>query len=187
MEDGDSQLLMSSGRDGAWFVIRDETSGAWTTPAAGAAFTMAENPQPRGMSERAAALSGGGFADWGAALAFNFRASTPDSAPPYDASAYSGISFYGRSLEGVLDVRVTIPDASSHPSGGICSGDTCYNHFHSNVSLSGVFKKYTIPFSSLTKDGDGAFNQSIVFGVEFVVTGNNNFQFVIDDIAFTRP
>ena len=189
MEDGNAQLLMSGGRDGSWFVIKDETAGASTIPAAGASFTMVDNAVARGASERSAGLSGGGFGDWGAALTFNFRSLAGETVLPYDASAYSGLTFYGRSLKGSLDVRVTVPDASSHPAGGICAIENCYNHYHSDVTLSAEWKKYEIAFASLTKDGDtsGSFNEMVVFAVEFVVSGQTDFEFLIDDIALKKP
>jgi hypothetical protein len=189
MEDGDAQILVSAGRDGSWFVIKDDTAGATTTPGVGAGFIMAMNSAARGASKRSAGLAGGGFADWGAALTFNFRSPSGETALPYDASAYTGLSFYGRSLQGDLDVRVTVPDASSHPAGGICAAESCYNHHHTDVTLSAAWQKYEVAFSALIKDGStgGSFNKMVVFAVEFVVQGKTAFEFLIDDIALTKP
>jgi hypothetical protein len=183
MEDGDDQLLEQGGRDGYWFVISDGTG--WTSPPTGQPFAMGWNQQPRGMSTRSAQLQGGNFTSWGAELVFTYTSG--DGPPAYSVSNYSGITFFGRSVQGQIEVNVRFPDVSTHPNGGICGASPpCYNDFHAHVMLTDQWQKYHIPFSILTQDeATGAmFNTSTTYMVQFNIAGGTNFDVWIDDVAF---
>jgi hypothetical protein len=136
----------------------------------------------REESQRAAGLAGGNFADWGAGMVFNFK-----DQGPYDASAYAGLRFHGRSAQGPLDLHVTVPDSSSAPAGGKCGSEStpCYHHYRAPITLNTEWQEYEIAFASLTRDnGGGALDRSAVFAVEFVLPGKTSFEFAIDDVYF---
>ncbi len=189
MEDGDGQLLPASNRDGYWYTFGDDTGG-YLTPAEGADFVMGYTDPARPMSVRAARLLGGNFQDWGAALAFDFKAGFA----PYDASAYTGLRFYARSAQGTLELAVAIPDRHSTPQAGICGqggqGPTipCFEHPLTNVTLTQEWAEYEIPFSSLERGLAPLppFDPKAVYSVHFGTPSGVTFDVWVDDVAFTR-
>ncbi len=186
MEDGDGQIIEQGGRDGYWFVSDDATG--WTNPAEGGLSTPAWNPTMRGQSVRSIEIMGGNHTGWGVLAGFNFMSG--DTPPPYNVSPYSGISFYARSAMGSVDLTVGFPDVTTSPWGNICDPQqSCYQHSHAHVTLGGEWKKFQVLFSSLTRDGGvpGTLSLSSVYGIQFSVAGDTNFDIWIDDIAFTKP
>jgi hypothetical protein len=189
MEDGDAQVMLAAARDGYWYTFGDDTGG-YLEPAEGADFMMGYTDPARPMSMRAARLLGGNFQDWGAALAFDFKAEFG----AYDVSSYRGLRFYGRSAQGPIEIAVAIPDRHSTPQAGICEqggpGPTipCFDHPLANVTLTPEWAEYEVPFSSLDRESTSLppFEATAVYSVHFGTPSGVTFDVWIDDVAFTR-
>jgi hypothetical protein len=99
---GNGQIALRDGRNGLWFTMADGAEGTlWHAPAA---FQTVLGSGPRGGY--AARMYGSGFTSWGAALAVSFsQAQTGPCA--YDASAFSGITFWARSATPTI-IRVRL-------------------------------------------------------------------------------
>jgi hypothetical protein len=133
-------------------------------------------------------FSGMDFEDWGAALVVNFKVAPGGVLQPYDVTSYSGISFYARA-DAPITVQVLFPDSNTTPVGNVCGAETtpCYDHYRYDVTLSNVWQKYRIPFSSLQHNGGSpAFEKAMVYSIQFAVDGEAPFHFWIDDVAFTQ-
>jgi hypothetical protein len=190
MEDGDASILQTGGRNGAWFSIHDDTPGSlW--PPSDSPFVMSPLPQPRGASKISVRTNGSGFDDWGAAVGLVLKIS--DSKQPlfYDASAYKGITFWGRIGDmSTTSVRVDFPDKNTFAMGGVCQGTECNDHFGRSINLSQEWKEFTIAFTELKQIGYGLHEPALdaleLAGIQFEFGKDATFYVLIDDIAFYK-
>jgi endoglucanase len=178
-EDGDNRILVRDDRGGYWFTSID-AAGSTMQPAG--SFSMG-SPGHAG-SQHAAHMQGQmgttGDSFW-ASIGFGFM----DPQAPYDASRYSGITFWAK---GPAHIRLKLPDAYTAPAGGHCQD--CYNDFGIELALTAKWERYTIPFEALAQQpnwGDPrpqvASNE--LFGVQWQFgTPGRAFDIWIDDIAF---
>ncbi len=186
MEDGDGRIIEQGDRDGFWFISHDGTG--WTNPEQGGLNLMSWNSVMRGQSVRSIEVMGGNHTDWGVLAGFNFKSG--DSPSPYNLGAYSGVSFYAKSGQGMIELTVSLPDITTAPMGGICGSveNPCYQHSHAHVMLTNVWQKFKVPFSSLVRDGaPGSLSVGSTYGMQFSVAGNVSFDIWLDDVAFIRP
>ncbi|MGC9983890.1 MAG: hypothetical protein ABSF35_09680 [Polyangia bacterium] len=183
MDDGNAIIPFVHGRAGAWSDSHDATPGVSMFPDPNGVFTMTNTGDP--CRKYAAYVYGGPFVYSGADFGFGLGA-------PYDASAYSGFSFWAKVDAGTSPyLNVAFPDKDTDPGAFICqtSGtELCWDHFSHGVTLSSDWTKYTIPFTSLTQAGWGhlaaAFDPSTLFGVTFEISANATFGIWVDDVAF---
>jgi hypothetical protein len=202
MEDGDAFVVGADKRNGHWDVSNDATVGATQTPAP-AAFAMAELSDPaRADSHFAAHTQGSGFKDWGAFMTVSMRTwPTYDETPTYDASAYSGISFYAKAGAGSdLGLRVRYIGAQTDARGKQCTpGGTidtaCYDHFYADVKLSHDWQRIDLSFAKFHQAGVGksfpAIDLSTMYALEFFFPGRktangNAFELWVDDLSFIK-
>jgi hypothetical protein len=110
----------------------------------------------------------------------------------YNASKYTGISFYAKKGSSTASsaVRVKVPDRNTDPTGNICT--SCSNDFGVDLTLTTTWTKYTIPFSSMTQQaGWGAprptkIDPTGVVAVQFqVTTPGAVYDIWVDDVTFT--
>jgi hypothetical protein len=186
LNDGNRFILNNSGRVGSWTDSHDSTPTGAMYPDPVNLFT----PTDTGDSCRkyAVYVKGSGFSDWGASFWFGLGS-------PYNASKYTGITFWARTDAGSSGVvRVSFPDKDTYPDGGICktnvTGATqCYDHYGARVTLTPDWKKQTLSFKDLSQDGWGlqgaAFDPSTLFQVLFQIPVNATFGIWVDDVAFT--
>jgi hypothetical protein len=197
MEDGDGSILAAPGRNGAWYSYNDlnegkDTTGHQTPAAMTPGFPMADLTPARDQSTKAAETSGGAFTGWGAGIGFDLNNDgTTKSA--YDASQYTGITFYARSATGPGQLRVNVQDAQTAPEGGICDKTAtkgCNDHRGSSISLTTDWKQFTLPFASMKTLNFGqqfpTFMLDKLYAIQFQVGTNVNFDFFIDDIGFYK-
>lgn len=198
MEDGDGSIITTNGRVGAWYAYNDladgkDTTGTQTPAAMTPGFPMASIDPPRDQSTKAAETKGGGFTGWGAGIGFDLN-NDGTSKHPYDASQYTGITFFARSTAtGPGSLRVNVQDAQTAPEGGICdpkAAKGCNDHRGSSVTLTSDWKQYTLPFAAMKTLNFGqqfpTFMTDKLFAIQFQVGVNVNFDFWIDDIAFYK-
>jgi len=195
MEDDDAVINYEDGRNGDWYVGHDATASGTQFP--GTAFMMSalDTTDSRyAVSKFAAMTKGMGFTDWGENMGFNIKLvnQTLGKHPPYDASAYCGLHFYGRVGPGVSsEVIFRVPDKNSHPDGGVCStqpgaAKPCYIPYQKLITFTTDWKEYSILFTDLTRSGWGPvpFEVSAIYGVEFGLLPSTKFELWIDDISF---
>ena len=189
MNDGDRFIPQVNGRAGAWKDSDDGTPGATMFPNPAGLFTMTATGD--GCTGYSAYVYGGPFVDTGATFGFGIGS-------PYNASAYTGISFWAKIDGGTSSgLRVAFPDKDTQPDGGLCqagvSGPTqCWDHYGYRIPAPGLttqWTKYTIAFSSLTQDGWGrlgaAFDPSTIYEMQFQIPVDAKFGVWIDDVALT--
>jgi hypothetical protein len=191
MEDNDGSITPVNGRVGAWYTYNDLTAGATQVPKQGEPFTMTAGG--KGGSGYAANTKGSGFALWGAGYGFNFKdpgdGDGGSNKSTYDASAYSGISFWAKAgAASDKAIRVNVSNKETDPAGAICMpADKCNDHFGNAVTLTGEWAEYTLPFAKMAQSGWGQsvakFDVTTLYAVQFQVGKNATFDISIDDVA----
>ncbi len=186
MEDGDSSIPEEGGRVGAWYVYNDATGSQ--DPPESADFAMSQLSEPRGDSTFAAHSSGDGFTEWGAGFGFDLN-NDGTTRGTYDASAYSGVSFWARSGAGSLAIRVGLSDAQTSAEGGQCdpnTEDSCDDAFGANLQLTSEWQQFTLSFAELQQDGWGmqfpGIQRDQLYSMQFEVGTNVAFDVWVDDI-----
>jgi hypothetical protein len=189
---------------GSWFVYGDPTTGATSVPPLSSVTPFTSDTPGNGGTGYAAHVNASGFSMYGVGLGVNIN-SSGTSIKPYDASAYSGFTFFAKgtatSTDGANMVRVGVPtSASSSPSsGGTCSAVSpmyCDGHWGKVIALTANWTQYTIKWSELTLNtnsvGGAAFTPNLLIGFHWqaggqatptLVAGGMNMW--IDDLAFT--
>jgi hypothetical protein len=142
-EDGNNQLTKLAGRDGYWWVKKDDF---------GSTVSMMPDDGGAGGSEVAMHMmgittSGQGDENWGAGVGVNFVT----QGQLYDASKYAGIAFKAKAgPKASRQVRFKIGDANTHPDGKVCT--KCWNHFGMDLTLTGEWREYPILFSEVQQE-----------------------------------
>ena len=178
-EDGNNRILVREGRGGYWFTSVD-AAGSSIVPAG----TFVMSAPGHAGSARAARMHGTMATandSVYAAMGFGFA----DPRGGYDASRYSGVSFWAK---GPAHVRFEIPDAYTDPGGGNCKD--CYNDFGIELQFTSEWQRYTIPFEWLAQkpgwgDPRSTLTKSEIFALEWQFsTPGRDFDVWIDDVAF---
>jgi hypothetical protein len=193
MEDNDGSILSVNGRVGAWYTYNDLTAAATQVPKQGDPFAMTAGG--RDGTGYAANTHGGGFTVWGAGYGFNFKDPGDGDGgslkSTYDASAYSGITFWAKAGAGSdKGLRVNVSNKETDPAGAVCApADKCSDHFGSPVTLTADWAKYTLPFAKMAQSGWGQsvakFDVSTLYAVQFQVGKNTTFDISVDEVAFS--
>jgi endoglucanase len=186
-EDNNNQVLLHGGRSGYWYTFVDK-AGSTITPPAQITFLMS----PGGARDsRYAARMMGKVAAAGQPLFAGMGFSFTDPKAAYDASAFSGVSFYAKVGPGsTANVRLKIPDGNTDPAGKVCS--ECFNDFGADLTLNGDWQKYVVAFASSEQmEGWGAphpaaIDKSKIFGLQWQVTQPGaSYDVWVDDVQFT--
>lgn len=196
MESATGSIASTKGRNGAWYTYNDTTVGAVQTPIAGAAFLPEKLATPRGTSKYAAHTKGSGFTTWGAGMGFDLSVKASEAGTtksPYDASAYSGLTFWGRvEATSVTKVRLHVSTHSTDEGGGVCTPkDKCGDDYGTDLAMTTDWVKYTVPFTDLSQEGWGtpsvpAFEQTQTIAIHFQLAKGADFDVWIDDISFIK-
>jgi endoglucanase len=177
-EDGDTRIVVQNGRGGYWYTFVDP-EGSTVLPQP---FKMSE--PGRSNSKHAAhmfGLTAGSGPSIYAGIAFAFS----DPHAPFDASRYSGISFWAK---GPAHIRFEVPDGDTTPEGAVCKD--CYNDFGIELAFTDKWERYTIPFEWLAqRSGWGEPFPTIardrLYAMEWQFgTPARNYDVWIDDITF---
>lgn len=186
LNDGDRFIPSSNGRAGAWSDSHDDSPNAKMFPDPSTNFTPTKTDDA--CRKYAVYVAGGGYVLWGASFWFGLGS-------PYDASKYTGISFWAKVDAGASQViRVSFPDKDTHPDGNLCdpsasSGQTaCFDHYGQRLTLSTTWTKHRVTFAGLTQDGWGhkgtSFDPTTIYQTLFQIPVGANFGIWIDDVAF---
>ena len=194
MEDNDNAILADGGRVGYWYTFNDGTTTGTQTPppdlegTGEEPFTMTALEPARAQSTYAARSWGAGFETWGAG--FGFDLNSPDGAKAaYDASAYTGITFWAKLGAGSgTAASVMISDPGTDPTGGACS-DKC-DKWKMDLAVTEEWQQFTIPFAALKQGGWGdpagtdEIDASKLYSIQFQVAQAPKFDLYIDDLGF---
>ena len=109
----------------------------------------------------------------------------------YDASKYSGISFWAkRGDNSTGKVRLKVPDVNTDPDGAVCT--ECFNDFGADMSFTPEWKQYVFPFKKMKQlAGWGnplkkQITPSKIYGIQFQVNvPSANYDIYVDDLKFT--
>jgi hypothetical protein len=139
---------------------------------------------PHGSMTFAAHTRGGGFTDWGAGMGFDLN-NTGTAKAVYDASAFTGIVFWGA---GTASIRVKVLTSATtlQSEGGSCA-EKCGDNHGKLVALTSQWQEHGVAFSELVQEKWGtevAFDAKTVIGIQFQIAKNTPFDVWIDDIAF---
>jgi hypothetical protein len=192
MESGSGHVIDSAGcRNGYWFTYNDMTVGGSQTPAMNAVFSPIPTMPARAGSVYAAHTTGMNYPVYaGMGVSLN----NPNNAirGTYDASAYSGVSFWAR---GSGQISFYAPNKDTDSNGGICAvadRARCDDHFGTltPIALGANWTFYTIPFSSLRQQGygyqpPGGFDRRTIYAFQWQLSGPALFEIWIDDLSFT--
>jgi hypothetical protein len=194
MEDHDGAIDNTASRNGDWYAGHDATASGVQTP--GSTFTMTALPTTdarySATDKWASMTKGMGFNDWGEDLGFNMMLVPVGDTkhPPYDATPYCGVHFFGRVGAGAsTTVIVRVPDKNSLPDGGICGvgGMPCYAYFQKVFSFNTTWTEYNVLFTDLKATGwPTALAQNAIFSVEFGLANKSVFELWIDDVSFLK-
>jgi endoglucanase len=179
-EDGDSRIVVREGRGGYWFSFVD-SEGSVIDPPSGP-FKMGA---PGRDGSKHAARMRGRMAESGKSIYGGIGFQLADPSGAYDASKYSGVTFWAK---GPGKVRFEMPDVHTAPAGGVCSD--CYNDFGVVLALEPEWRKYTLRFAWLQQrpnwgDPFAGLQTDRIYAMEWEFGGaGRDFDISIDDIAF---
>jgi len=196
-EDGDDEIALLAARNGTWFTFNDGTGTQ--TPAPGTQVLPETDAQANFLlhtSGRGFAASSGG--NFGAGVGTSLRNDpTTFTALPYDGSSYTGVRFtysFNSTSFFVSGPRFNVETSATTPVqfGGTCTVNCSDDFGIQLLPTSGFTQTVTIPFAQLSQQGFGApatFDPHTLIGIKwnfsfFIQPGD--FDFTVDDIAFTR-
>ncbi|MEI9941512.1 MAG: hypothetical protein WDO69_30195 [Pseudomonadota bacterium] len=202
-EDGDFLLPANpalQGRVGNWYAYGDGT-GVGTEDIA----LINRGPSTNGLHAK-----GKDFTSWGSGVGVDVNNSGAGQATksPYDASAYSGVTFWARA-EAALTVTVVLPDADTDAAGQTCTTagppvGICDHHYFKSVQVTTIWQRFSVAFADLTLEPGGvpaptAFKPGPdaapppagvpprgIVSVQFRVASGQDYDLYIDDVAFVK-
>jgi hypothetical protein len=188
-EDGNNQSAPGGGRGGYWYTFRDAGTTTVDPPAGkygGGAFTMSEGGHASSWAARFQGKIGTGAVVY-AGLGVNFV----DPKGQYDASRYSGVTFWARRAESSTGkVRLKVPDVNTDEEAHVCT--ECFNDFGADFNFTTEWKQYVVPFKSMKQlAGWGAphkphITADKVYGLQWQVqVPSAHYDIYIDDVRFT--
>ncbi|WP_437520684.1 carbohydrate binding domain-containing protein [Sorangium sp. So ce726] len=192
MEDDNDTIIEvadeTNPRQGAWYVAND---GEGTqTPGVGEPFLMSLLEPARGDSTMAVhAVADDMFSGWGALFGFQVNSASPSEQGLYNASEFSGITFFGYADAGsTTKVLVDVVDVQTWRDGGIC--EKCDDHFTKTITLTNCWTQIKVPFSTLKQSNWGqqfeAIDLTQIWAVQFRFNASRQFSVWIDDVAFYK-
>jgi hypothetical protein len=181
----DKDLLLPNpargGRVGTWYKFNDGTG----------TDTLNVFAIKRGTTSTTAIRSTGkDFAAWGAGFGIDFNNTSggQENKTAYDASAYTGITFWARA-ENAVNLTVALPDVDTDAAGNVCTA--CAHHYFKTVAVTTNWQRFTISFADLALEPGGvpvatAFKPNALFSAQFRVAAGANYDVSVDDFAFVK-
>jgi hypothetical protein len=199
LEDGNNQIATVGSRIGYWYTYNDMTGGT-QIPATSATMPFKPMMLPGGGhcgSAYWAHTSGNAlFTSFGAGMGFDFN-NVAGASTVYNASAYTGISFWAKGTPGIRAmIKIPATTVSTSPGGTCVAPATvtpaclceCENHFAINPMLTGDWAQYMLPFAAIKQDPTWGkqvtFDKTKILAVQFQVVKMVAFDFSVDDVTF---
>jgi endoglucanase len=186
-ENGGNQIVVHDGRNGFVYTFVDQDSDL-----TGGATLAGYRPSPilGGANGSRCAWNMRGKLSDGRLAFVGLGMNMLDRKRAYDASGFTGVSFFARRGPGSSAVvRVHLTDWNTDPDGHLCR--QCYNDFGANIVVTEAWTKYTLPFETLAQlPGWGdprppRLDAARLFGIQFrVMQRGEPFDIWIDDVAF---
>lgn len=186
-EDGTNQVKVQKGRNGYWYTFIDN-AGSTISPPAKTTFKMSKGGVNGSMygAQFLGHISATGDPLY-SGMGFNFT----DPKGQFDASAYTGVSFYARATSNsVKAVRLKVPDVNTDPDGKVCT--ECFNDFGADLTLNDQWKQFVIPFSDMAQmEGWGSphpkgVDKTKIYAMQWQVNSPGaDYDIWVDNIAFT--
>jgi endoglucanase len=186
-EDGNNQNLPLDNRGGYWYTFKDKGTTTVDPQAGeeGGTFAMSEGGHASQFAARYHGKIGTGAIVF-SGLGMNFI----DPKGAYDASKYSGITFWAKRGENSTGkVRLKVPDANTDPDGAVCT--ECFNDFGADMNFTPEWKQYVFPFKKMKQlPGWGnplkkQITPAKIYGIQFQVNiPNANYDIYVDDLKF---
>lgn len=208
LEDGDDSVPHVGDRIGFWYTFNDGSPDGTQLPPTGQG-----NFEPSGGIGSGSGANGTDFAarTWGEGFVGD-PAEPPAVAMPgfarlvmtlrqvggeycaYDASAYTGISFWAK---GNVEIQFRVPSTMTMPlnqgGNGICQ-PACYDHHSVSVQLTDAWQLYSFAWSDLTQSGfampaaRGPLDPATLLELHWEAYDDaavGPFDFSIDEVSFT--
>lgn len=181
LEDGDLNGLKLEGRNWSWSQFDDATDGTQY-------LTIVQLSDALGKGDNVLYVRGGDWTKTGGGLSASLAYNTsPRSFGVYDASAYTGIQFWAKTVGlNQFKVEVGTPETTSVNGGGICL-ENCPAHFSNTVPVNDSWIQVRISFES--------FNLSIgkhslpldparIKSIHFSFETHGDYEVWVDDFSF---
>jgi hypothetical protein len=180
-EDNDMSLARAGGRTGSWV--------GYETPATATVFG-----EPSAECVAHGKYSGHLIGNNLAAFASNWNGVLIDPfamAIPFDASAYSGFSFWvatGDSALAPLSLPVGVMTTDTAAGGGICEPCGDYYRLRRSIPLTHSWTRWVVKFSDLAQSGQGRPQVPLRANqlVSLMIWPENTYDIWIDDLRFER-
>jgi hypothetical protein len=212
LTDGENTIAPFSGRVGYWYTYNDTTGTQWppsdpsgqspflVCPSSPADCMLGPGHTPAPAADFWAETHGTGFATWGAGMGFDLNDQPPVGKAPYDASAYQGISFWGKASAALaVRAKVQIPTISAVANGGTCvppadpnaTSGKCDNQYGIAAMFTTGWTQFMMPFATIAQEDWGGaqlmgtpFTKNSITDVQWQVPQGVVFDFAVDDITF---
>jgi hypothetical protein len=181
-------ILDRFGRSGTWYAFNDMTGSGFPNPIA-PTFKLLPIDPPRSsgdgspVSKQGARTWGSGFTVWGAGIGFDLN-----NKRAYDASIYTGISFWLKSNRGAgYSVRFGVADDNTspqNPAGCI----SCDADFGADIPVTEDWREVVLHWRDLKQpswavDTLPAPDTAQLYAVKFQVGAGIDFDFTVDDVS----
>jgi hypothetical protein len=184
------QLIADFEKDTDALANVDGRSGSWVVGSDGSSSEkpIAERSgQCAGRGSYAGHFAGRGFTRWGANWTAVFEPTSGGSPVPYDASKYSGVSFwaaFGGDNGPDFAVSMGITTMDNAWNSHLCQ--VCMDYYRTRVRLTHDWKRFVLPFVSMAQDGHGSplvpMRKDQMVG--FILWPTQQFDIWIDDVRF---
>lgn len=182
MEDGNNVILAVGGRVGNWYPFGDGTGSA--------TLEMLPLSPKRVGSTTALHFTSMGFTTWGSGMGFDFNNAGTGEADKkiYNASTYSGITFWGKA-SAAIGITVQFPDSNTQKAGGKCT--TCDHNWGALVPLTTEWQRFVVHWSDLqlepgTVPTPTAFDKAGIIAFQLFFNPGKTVDLWLDDIAFIK-
>jgi len=189
-----------NGLNGSWYGYNDESVSGVQIPTGS---EIRSEPGGPGGTGYALHVQGEGFSDWGSGFVGQFAATASGQACLFDASAYSGVSFWVKgsveadpAVDGerydpdLLRLLVIEKDVVPRAEGGDCDADegACWDSHRIKFPVDPCWRLHAVTFDELLPDGygfdGGQLDLNELYNVNFEIGRGNRYDLWIDEVSF---
>jgi hypothetical protein len=192
MEAGTGRICQGNGRVGMWFTYIDTDVESAISPATSGMALPTYMSTLRGSNSYYAMHMQGYYYTYAGIACWLNKSSFSGSTGTYDASAYTGITFWAKGGGNGGDFNVVGQMASTEKTiyGGTCTASSCSGPYYKLTGLSSTtWQQYKVPFTYLTGGTVKTFDPQSTWSFEFQFynaagTYHTAFDLWIDDLSF---